>query len=370
MALFMARGGIRLAWLYQLFLELNQWAPPCPQARIWTSRFATAKACLPGDYDYVSQIFLREFTGHTVGEMAPCLLMGARDEQAGDARPLELEPALAQAPVTRQSFDLLYWHDSPLGQALRGHFQEQDRLFSRYLEQIVGEHRLILLVDSGWFGSTQAMLMRRFPEREWEGLYFGRWAEAGRDPWHFSRVHGLCCQGEGYDPARPASAILEYRHLIEDLLEIDLPSVEGYRLDPASGMVRALPVQNGLGSAPPRRENSLFAGVAQYFRSCPPRRSGRETTAAAQAAAKLLRDKIWHPSPRDLPALTVGKRSADFGRREATSVTWEPVPLWRIFSKRRQIHQALWSQGQIAREFPRFAYLAQLLYRVSRKVAK
>ena len=369
MALFMARGGVRLAWLYRLYLERTGLTAPCPQGLLWTSRFAAAKACLPGDYAYASQVFLREFNRATVAEMTPCLIYRdpERDPPLPDIR--DLDPALARSRVDQASFDRLYWHESDLGRALRAHCAEQDRLLAAYLDQTAGRHRLVLLVDTGWFGSTQALLMRRFAQREWIGLYVGRLAEADRDPWHFDRVLGLCCSGAGYDPARPASALFEYHHLVEDPLEIACPSVQGYAAGDGHGRVRAVPQENGLSLAPPRDPQGLFAGVAAYFREARPDASGREIAAAAGRAAAALGRLIWHPRPDDLAGLTVRPRSADFGRDELVSVTNPPVPLRNLLTKRRQIHQALWSQGQIAREFPRFAYWAQLLYRASRRLS-
>lgn len=368
MALFMARGGVRLAWLYRLFLERNELTAPCPQGLFWTSRFAAAKACLPGDYAYASQVFVREFNRATVAEMTPCLIYCGPD---GDP-PLpdigELDPVLARSRVDQAAFDRLYWHDSQVGQALREHCAEQDRLLAAYLDQITGRHRLVLLVDTGWFGSTQALLMRRFPEREWMGLYVGRLADQGRDPWHFSRVLGLCCSGAGYDPRQPASALFEYHHLVEDPLEIACPSVQGYDWSPDGRQVRAMPQENGLSLAPPRDPDGIFAGVSAYFHQAPPGASGREIAAASHRAAAALSHLIWHPRPGDLAALTVRPRSADFGRDELVSITNPPVPLRNLLTKRRQIHEALWPQGQIAREFPRFAFWAQLLYRASRRL--
>lgn len=361
-ALYVARGGLRLRLLFGNYLSRRGLPEPTPQADFWTSRLGACKGCLVRDFEYTAHILAREFSYTNLGRMIQCLLPRNPDGSRPAPTPDHIiDQAHLDAPVSAELFAIAYRSQGPVGSRLREHFESQHELFARYIDQLASGASKLLLVDTGWTGNTQALLMRSFPHIDWVGMYFGRWDYRKARPWHFYNTFGLVCEGEEFQPDLPETAFFLYHHIIESPLEISVRSVEGYRAGPDG---RVLPddidvdaVDLGEGQS-----DELYHGILEYFNQSDPRASDRQIARDAQRALRRASRIIRFPSRTAVSALTMPPRSADFGKDEHTGVLLpaRPGEHWR--QRFARVKAALWHQGQIVGEFPRMYPLAQLAY--------
>ncbi len=344
--LFVARGGLRLGLLYELWCERTGTAPVLPVGDLMISRVAAAKGCLARDFDGIAPMLVREFGAGSLGYMLRCLLRG---------RGIDLPDVLAHTPVTVGSFAAIYRADDTLGRAVRDYFAEQAAALSGYLEALLDGVDTPVLVDSGWTGGTQALLMRHFPQWDWHGLYFGRW-DYGRGPApHFGHIFGVSVDSLEPFANAPGQALFAYHHLIEDPLEIAAPSVEGYRLA-ADG--RAVPDGGAIDPAvlQPGPDDAMFQGILDHFRSPAGAAGFLAVERAADAAYRRLRRMILWPRADELPGMQVRPRSADFGRSLTVPVLLR-LPDASLKRRLKSVGAALWKPGQLVVAFPRLAGL-------------
>lgn len=349
-ALFMARGGFRLQYLHELYRGRNGLDPAIPERPFFVSRFAAARGCLLGDPGFVAPLITREFAGLPVEVMLGALLPGAPLPDGG----------LPDAASSAGGLIALLERPDRLGDLLREALAEQTALLREYLYGLIGGARRVLLVDSGWTGNTQAMLMRSFPDLDWLGCYFGRWDYRRCHPGHFGSVIGVSLDGTGYHPLQPATALFCYHHLIEGVLEVPIASTSGYLRDPATGQV--VPDSQIAGQplcAGPAPGEQMFQGVVDYFRELPSQQSGVAVDLNARLAFQTLGRLILYPQPGDYGVLLVPRRSADFGKPDQVPVLVEwgdPASLSCLI---KRLRGSLWVQGQVARDWGRLAPVLQ-----------
>jgi hypothetical protein len=363
-ALFMARGGLRLRHLYNLYLESQGFQAPCPQADFYASRIAVAKACLLDDFEAVARLVLAEFSGADMAAVFSALLPDDRlrqfDEYA-DMDRLSKEPASVDA--------LRHW--CMAGDAARdvinSYFVSQSALLDQYVDQLIRRDAIDhpLLVDTGWAGSTQAMLMRRYPDLSWQGHYFGRYNYGKAAPSQFSHIIGVICEN-GYTWQRPMSAIFLHRHLVEGSCEMDVPSVEGYEARD-DGTVAPVGGFFAPGVVEPRHDEIVFRGILDHFQRLEKGISPAAVCGDANRAARRLLLTILFPSREDIEALALAPRSADFGKEETVPIVQPPIPGRSLRDKLRVITRAIWPQAQIVFEFPRLRLPMQMLYECHRR---
>ena len=343
--LFAARGGLRLRLLYELWCARTGTVPVLPVGDILISRVAAAKGCLEQDFERVAPMLVKEFAAGSLGYMLRCLLRG---------RGIDLPDVLAHCPVKLDSFAAVYHADDALGRAVRAYFAEQADALSAYLDELLDGVKTPVLVDSGWTGGTQALLMRHFPQWDWHGLYFGRW-DYGRGPGpHFGHIFGVAVDSLEPYANGPGQALFAYHHLIEDPLEIAAPSVEGYRLEAGRG----LPDGGAIDPAvlPPGADDAMFQGIVEHFRSPAGAGDFMAVERRAHAAYRRLRRMILWPRPSELPGMQVRPRSADFGRSLTVPVLLR-LPDASLKRRMKSVGAALWKPGQMVVAFPRLHHL-------------
>jgi len=350
-ALYMTRGGLRLKYLFDIFLEVNGHTAHQPQHVFYTSRLAAAKGCLTHDLDFVSNIITREFIGKDVGSMLSSLMPGMN---------LSLKPEIASQKPDREVFKNLYSAKAEYGHEIRTYFGKQAALMRKYVDSLAGARKHVLLVDTGWTANTQAMLMRSYPERNWFGLYFGRWDYRKIKPVHFYNVVGISVDGIDYVKADYKTALFFYHHIIEDPLEVLLPSVETYCENLATGKIEANVQYPEHLIAPAKANDDVFCGMVEYFRNTKTRDHFLISRESENAFRKLAK-KILNPSPRDIVVMQVRDRSEDFGKHGKVSVLRQQ-PLSNLKDKIKNIYYAIWKQGQVTKEFPDFYRIAHLIY--------
>ena len=340
MVLYMARAGLRLRYLYQLYREINNLSPICVEKDLYISRLSCAKGCISTNFDYIAPIIVKPYINNNIFD----LFKGITDYN------LVLDQEWANIKTSEKTFIQFYWDDSHNSKLIRNHFIDQSKLFKTYIKKITENHKNIFLVDSGWTGKTQAMLMQSFPDINWNGLYFGKWAYGKNYPEHFSSIVGLCLDDSIHYEGHPKASIFRYHHLIEDPLEINFPSVKEYyynqKVDdilPDSDIASESVIE-------PSEVDTHFRGIVEYFQS---RQEFKieQISQDAELAYKKLNKLIRFPRKSDLSMMTVRDRSTDFGKDESNSILIQPSKSC-LREKRRRIRRALWKEGQVALEFP------------------
>ncbi len=358
--LFMARGGLRLQYLFELFLKINRMEFGIPCFPFWSSRFFGVKMTFQENPELAVGNLVREFACADCAAVANALLP---EELYPDKEALlrTLPEDIASAPVTREKVFALYQSRCDCSVKLREHLREQHDLGHRLLNERFGSFRNLHIVDSGWFGSTLGSLQTGCPRWHWDALYFGRWNYRGETPWYFGDVTGLMIDAVGLKGKNAIDIFLEYHHILEAVLEPELPSVEYCRGDGSCNAM--IPGWEGRIAGDDTEE--LWSGVKDYFASAPP----ADLDACTRATSRVL--KKWkrllrYPTRDEARILEVPPRSADFGKNRSTAV-FDLSPVSGIRERWRQVRCSLWPAGEIAVTFRRGVRLKQLFWHVGKR---
>lgn len=346
-ALFMSRGGLRLRALFEAHLRRAARPAPVPLVDFYTSRIAAIKGSLLEHFDATTALIGFELNYSDRRELSRALF-GA-----------DYSDATRERESLIGSLAYIIDHCLPAREYLR----EQAALLGAYLEDLTGGRKNVVIVDTGWSGTTQAALMRQFPRWEWIGLYFCKWNWRQNRSAHADRMLAVSVDADAKASSSSRAALVSYHHLIEGLFEINMRSVEEYRS--RDGKVVPDQVATEADILPQSRGDELFAASYDYVANVP-LRTGPAVAAEAERAFKRLASKLRYPSSRDVRLLCVPPRSCDFGRRESVPVVVVPTPSAVPKSRLARIRAALWKQGQIRLEFPKHAVPVQFAYNMVR----
>lgn len=343
-ALFCARAGLRIQELHGLFARGR--GRSGPEARtFWISRVAVAKGVFgrSGGRERSVELLMREYYHQPLRD----LVRGMMRHQPEWLDGLDLGDRALDA----HGHNLPGWLtvNGPVQRRLRAFLEESTAAFDAELRRLMDGRGRALLVDSGWQGTAQALLTAAFPETAWRGLYFGRILTAHHDPRILPDCIGLMFEAEAYDPARPETAFVRHRHLIETLLEPAAPSVEDVRNGPAGPAAERM-VATCRDATPDPETDALFLQVRRYVED----HAGQDMAgilSAHSAAMPELARMILRPRAAEVPVLAAKGRSADFGKALVVPVVTDPDPA-APHDRDARIGRALWTEGQIALEYP------------------
>ncbi len=356
-ALYMTRGGTRLKYLYEKYLAGQGLAPPCPQENFYASRMAIAGGCLLSDFERVAALILNEFPDAKLTDVLSAVLPAETVQQF---QSLDKLRRLADAKASEELFEKVVFANLPGPNPVHDYYRDQEALLDQYIDEKVraDRFRTALVVDTGWSGSSQAMLMRRFPDIDWQGHYFGRYNYGASYPLEFGSIIGLICEDRA-TVKRPMSAIFLHRHLVEGPCEARAPSVGGYA---ASDDGKIVPIGGAFdpGAAQPDQTEHVFAQIEAYICDQPPGQRPSEIVAAANAAGRRLWRTVLAPSRREVEALDIAPRSADFGKPVSVPVVRFDTEGAGLRQRLRNVARSLWPQGQIAVEFPMIRIVLQI----------
>ena len=353
--LFMSRAGIRLRRLYQAYL-LSQKIPVCKTSYrdFYISRLSCARACMPHNPEYVSRVIISEYLSFSLGELV---------RRVFDT---DLPKPLGTARVSVDSLLEVYHSPRDYGQRIRENTGHQSSLLRKYLSTVTQSRKNIVLVDSGWHGTTQSMLTRSFKDYSWFGFYFGLRGKSGAGLDHASFKVGLAVDDRHHSPLCPRFCIFDYYHLIESVLEPDVPSVNRYV--ETEGLVRS-DVECLEVSERVLWGDDMFMGVTEYFKRPAGVDSGTIDAAATRAYRRLNR-LVYFPDRVAATTMQVNDRAADFGKPGicpiVSRVDWMSAGTLR--QQRRLIRKSLWKPAQIAVMYPApLSRILQLLFYFYRK---
>jgi hypothetical protein len=232
---------------------------------------------------------------------------------------------------------------------LRDDIGAQNALFEKHLGQVTGDNQgLILLCDTGLYGSTQKLLAAGLPEWNFKTVQFARCNYKGLSEDHFPDVAGLVVEDRFYNPLKLRTVVLRYWQIIESLFEPSIASVRYFDVD-ETGKVIANSGDITYGKLDTAVGNPLLSGALEYLDSLA---AGGDFLLEAGPAWLRLKQAITNPADGDLVALGIGPRSVDFGRAgfvHAVPPSKQAGPRQKL----ARIRSHLWREGAIARDFPR-----------------
>lgn len=343
--LYVARGGLRIRYLYEMYLYVNKYSNSIAAQDFYCSRLGIAKGCLANNFDYIAPIIIKEYRYSKIPTLLTCIIKNL-DNIPDEWNELE---------TNIENFQKIYFDNNQVSQRIREYFWQQSHLLHKYIQRIAPKKTNIYLVDSGWYGSTQAMLMRQFPTILWTGLYFGKWDYHKTNASHLSRIIGLSADDSNLKHSPNRHCIFQYHHLIEDPLQINFPSTEEYTVDQNNQPVPTTGIAVDKEIAPSEND-SHFLGIIQYFKNnfCI---NQEQIFEKAEQSYHELNNFIRFPKRQQITMMNVRDRSIDFGKTGDVPIL-RKVPETINFSrssfrkKKQRISQSLWKQGQIALEFP------------------
>lgn len=350
-ALFACRGGFRLLHLYNLYLERLNLSSPLVTHQFYISRFLAVKAGTQYALKDIKRLLLREYKNSTVSEFIECLCPGIS---------LDVPEEFTNLQLNGDILDLILTGSMPWTLPIYEHLRQQNLLLHEYLQSLAKNKKTLLLVDTGWTGTTQLLLMQTFPEYTWQGIHFGKWDTWDENPPHFHQINGLIIQNNRYIKSNPETAILDFHHIIEAPLEPDFPSVETLKKGSDNQITPSTHVD--LSSIYPQENDHHFRGICDYFLQ-PPLSLSDSCRSAAKAKRSLCKT-IRYPTPGDIEKIRVEDRSIDFGKKGKVSIfnNEKSGRRRKLQSKLKAIERSIWKQGKITLEFPIIYPLIQFLY--------
>lgn len=356
--LFLSRGGIRMRYFYELFLQRNGLKSAIPYSDFYVSRMAVIKANMIANYELVYQDFLNEYYGYTIGD-AVHTFFGNDVYVRWDKMHAPQDKGTL---LNQDTLNLLLWGDTESADYLRRVLYEQNELYLKYLREIAGEKKNIVIVDTGWSGSILTYMDNLDPEREYTALYFGRYNYGKDEPGWFNKIVGVEAEDRDFNLNKPETALFLNRHLIEGLSEIRWPSVDGYQMG-ADDSVEPL-----IGFAPqemviPLVDEAQAYGVMKYIFDAGDRLDIHKIHESGDRAARLLCRRLMYPGRDDLAFFSVATRSADFGKELDVPMFLPPIRnIFNFKKKLNNIKISLWPSGQVTVEFPLTHCVLQYIY--------
>ncbi len=359
--LFLSRGGLRLRYYYQFFLKKYQLTSKLIHNDLYVSRIAVHKAALICDARPSAELIAKEFEWSSVHD-AFSAIFGEELIEAwvGQLSDEEVDKISKERMTPQHLLDVLAnsrGADAPLNAYLKQHFE----LFQSHIRQQTKGRKNLLLVDTGWSGSIVKSIKALLPDQNILGCYYGKFSYGKPiDEGWYNDILGLEVEGIRYKWNIPGTSIFLYRHLLEGLCEVDWPSVEAYQKD-ESGQVISSHGKFHDSLRRPLQGDGLGQGVIQYLESIQKSRQVYTCLEVGNEAVVKLNRIIVFPNRRDT-LLTVGHRSADFGKGIDVPVLLPAAGRFEFRKKIKNIGNSLWTSAQITLEFPVVYPFVQLAY--------
>lgn len=340
--LFCSRAGVRIEELYSTFLQKRGFESEIESNLFWVSRFAISKGIFNEERELATSALQREFKHQPIHEFLRRLFKH-------DIKQLE-KIDLEDERLKAQCDSLPAWLNSkqPPVKYVKEYLSECGNAFKNYVHELAGDRKNIILIDSGWGGSTQNMLRKTFPSFNWYGLYFGTSYLDFHDASVSPNAVGLVFEDNSFQPHKAGSCFTRHRHLIEYLLEPRGPSIEEIYGGPLNDQVEAS-ISKIFDGEKQHSKRILFEDVKSYVEA----HAADSMISIVNESEKALRElskAIITPSSDDARLLGSFKRSADFG-----STLEVPVLILNAnddpVGKDQRIKESLWPEGQIALEY-------------------
>lgn len=343
-ALFCARAGLRIAELYDLFLA-GRGADGPDRCLFWMSRLAVAKGVFgsPGGSARSVALLAQEYRHQPLRDLVTGILRQCPEYLSGID--------LGDRTLDAHGHNFAGWItvNGPVQRRVREFLNESTAAFEKQVDALLDGRRRALLIDSGWQGTAQSLLAGARSDTHWRGLYFGRILTPAHDPAIVQDCIGLMFEAERWNPRQPETAFVRHRHLIEALLEPGAPSIEDVRGGPARAAAERM-IDACRSARPDPEADALYLAVRRYVADNAGQSPARILAAHAAAMPELAR-MIVRPTAAEVPVLSGKARSADFGKTLVVPVVHDPAT-GPAGERERRIQRALWTEGQLALEYP------------------
>ena len=346
--LFVSRAGIRIRQCLEQYLESAGIEGPSTSEYFWVSRLMAAKGIWNKDRARAIATISKEFVAESVTESLAFLVAAMfRNERLPD------DIDLTSRELRRSGAELAEFLEAGgvIAKKLENYFAEQSAMFEDYVDQLLGGQTRVLLVDTGWQGTTQRLLSGWRGDVDWWGAYFGRYSLADTDRRCWSKMIGLVFEQDQISVSKPETCVILNRHLIEDLFEPEGPSIERLRRG-ADGTVEAPEAERVLAHRRDSHNDPHFSGVMDYLARLPDGCSPSVLARKARQSWYEIARVITLPSRKDTELFRGIERSADFGKSLLVPMVWPPSPRYAGDTPACRIADSLWQSGQIAVEYP------------------
>jgi glycosyltransferase involved in cell wall biosynthesis len=337
--LYCARAGVRIKKLFELYLGES-----CNWKVFWSSRVATCKGTYRRFPTGANEILVGEYRHDTMQAMVSGILRNTG--QYAEVFNFDTD----EFALKGEHFGKWLRSGSTDARIMINYLEHNSVALDKYLKQLIGSRKKVVLIDSGWQGTVQWLLSNAYPDVDWKGLYFGRIMQKNRGHDFADHVIGLMFESEKYDPARPITAISHFHHLIERLLETRGPSIEEVPAGQYASVAKKRISENMKSEETAEEHDPLFHGVCEYLRANASH-SISQIMQAYELALPELRRLVLFPEMEEALALGTADRSADFGKNLKVPILRRPDDFEDETSEAR-IERSLWIPGQIALEFP------------------
>lgn len=335
--LFALRAGLNIQYLYRVWLTGRGVSCPASTKLFKTSRMLAIKAA----YKYKNDLFFaaleKELGYHSTEEKISFLSKNlfTRDK---------VKIGKYNADKDIRPFLYSGSHDAFL---LENYLSMQSELYEKYIQRLSEGAERLIIVDSGWKGTTQLLLENTFNQYSWEGIYFGCIGRANILDLKPENMHGMVFDCEHFDPDKPETSFLLHRHLIESLFE---PNISTFDHINSSDLENINSTSFSLGQKKTEPWDNTIHGVAEYVQQ----HSGDGITSIItefDRAMTRLAQRLRFPDLGDVKHLSGKARSLDLGRDGGINSTISPVDRFEHDSPALRIAQAIWPTGQAAVEF-------------------
>lgn len=349
--LFVARAGIRIKELYDLFCKYHRIDQTKHLDLFWASRFMLCKAYWKQNWNAVSSTVLREYEKAS----APQLIKGIYKSEDSDILDEYNFENIKEIPAKQYIISIN--RGDAYTQSINEYLKEVNQSYSKYFNELTKGYKRVVLIDSGWQGTAHSILNKAHPDIDFVSLFFGVITTPITDESIIPDIKGMIFntkiddQYAVYEPKSPETAFTLHRHIIEELFEPNSGSVENIYFDEEQKKYIPKNYDELMNEELNEEEDFDYLGVLDYIKEDieGTYHSPYHIHSSYSKAMLEMAQRIAYPLAEDVEWLGFMGRSMDFGRsKKVSTMVHDPAD---TLSPEIRIKRSLWSQGQIALEY-------------------
>lgn len=333
--LFATRAGFRIYDLYHAWLKSRNIKPNTNLKIFPNSRLLSFKLLYARNKTFAFNLLSNE-----LNNLKPIEILSS----------LQYEDVSIYEELKNFSSEIISLHDfmngsNSLSEKVNNDLLQQSRTYNNFVESLLGSAKYVLLVDSGWKGTSQAVMENVFINTKWIGIYFGCIGRFSYETLNPKEMRGLVFDSYYYNENRKETSFVVHRHLIESFFE---PNIESYNKPSQIGVFSKEQVEI-------ISENVVDIFDDVYIK-CKDYMLNSNNLSVSKAhdlykiAMNELHDIICYPSIDDVKIASGKLRSHDIGRSGHVAVTIPPEDRFVDDKKQYRIENSIWETGQAALE--------------------
>jgi glycosyltransferase involved in cell wall biosynthesis len=332
------RAGLRIEDLYALWHDVRQAPETAPRVLFPSSRMLAIKAAYKSQQNLALGTLWLETQKMPTVALLRALLNSEFQSNRMDEEVLAGIPDIPLHDVLSQ--------DTPAARLITNYLNEQSDLFGRYLTKVADGADRLVLVDSGWKGTSQMLFEAAYPQYKWEGVYFGTSGRSNVAGFQPTTMHGMIFDSVTLRDESPETSFLVHRHVIESLFEPGIASVEALKEE---DLEAPLQIKDLLANEIPDPWDAAYEAVKDYLRAHSKDPIAKMTVDYEKALKKLARI-LRNPTLEEVPVYCGKARSFDLGRTGSITSTSPTEDRGSWDSPALRVQQSIWQTGQVALE--------------------